>query len=321
MKNICITGVSGYLGRRLVGELSGRKDIGKIIGIDIAPISGDIKKVDFHKMDIRDPEIGKIMSDNKIDTVFHLAFIVQPIHDKKLMHEVDYNGTKNILESSLSSGVRHVIAISSTLGYGAYRDNPEKLTEEHPMRGKKMFPYGNEKAIVDNMIQDFARGHSEMVITTLRPCTVFGPSVHNYIYRMLFMPTVVRIIGSNPDFQFVHEDDFVKACILAMEKMAPGAFNIAGDGVLKVSNIAEMVGAKVIPVSAWFMYPVMELLWRLRVKMVESNRGILEYMRYPFVADNEKAKKILGFYPKYTSVQTLEETVKSRDERRKKGGE
>lgn len=321
MKNICITGVSGYLGRRLVNELSGRKDIGKIIGIDIAQMSGDIKKLDFRKMDIRDPGIGKLLSENNIDTVFHLAFIVQPVHDKKLMHEVDYNGTKNILESSLASGVKHVIAISSTLGYGAYKDNPEKLTEEHPMRGKKMFPYGNEKAIVDNMIQDFGAAHTEMIITTLRPCTVFGPSVRNYIYRMLSMPTVVKISDSDPDFQFVHEDDFVRACIFAMEKKAPGPFNIAGDGVLKVSRIAEMVGARVIPVTAWFIYPVMELLWRLRVKMVESNRGILEYMRYPFVADNEKAKKILGFYPQYTSVQTLEETIKSRKERRKKGVE
>ena len=318
MKNICITGISGYLGKRLVEELSQRDDIGKILGLDIAPFTQESDKVDFHKMDIRNPDIEKLLSDNNIDTVFHLAFIVQPIHDRKLMHDVDYNGTVNILNASVRAKVKHIIAISSTLGYGAYQDNPEKLKESDKMRGKKIFPYGDEKAAVDNMIQNFAAEHSETIITTLRPCTVFGPEVRNYIYRMLFQPVSVSISGFNPSFQFVHEDDFVRACIVSMEKQAPGAFNIAGDGTLTTREISEMIGSKVIPVKSWVIYFLMELMWKLRVKKIESNRGILEYVRYSFVADNEKAKKELGFYPEYTSVQTLQETIKSRDERRKK---
>ena len=262
MKRILITGISGYLGNRLAESLAGRDEVGLIVGADIAPMKKEYRNVVFHKTDIRSPEIAKIMKDNQIDTVLHLAFVVKPIHNKKRMHDIDVNGTRNVLEGALSSGVKHVVAISSTLAYGAHRDNPLELTEDHPLRGNESYPYGHNKALVDVMMQEFAKNHPEMTITILRPCTVFGPSVDNYVSRMLFMPVVVSIIGYDPDVQLVHEDDFVNACLCAMDKKIPGAFNIAGDGALCTSAIASMIGTAVIPPS--------------QVDHLSSPRGVME---------------------------------------------
>ena len=117
---------------------------------------------------------------------------------------------------------------------------------------------------------------------------------------------------SNPDFQFVHEDDFVEACLAAMEKQVPGAFNIAGDGTLTIQEIAKKVRAIPVPTPAFICYPLMEMAWKMRLKGVETNSGVLDYLRYPFVGNNEKAKKELGFSPRYSSVQTLEETINAR---------
>jgi UDP-glucose 4-epimerase len=310
MKNICITGSSGYLGTRLCQELEKRDDIGTIIGIDITQPKSSSKKLSFYKMDIRDPRIEDLLKKHSIDTIFHLAFVVKPIHDKKLMHDIDYNGTKNVLEAAACSGVSQVIAISSTLAYGAHADNPRILKEDDPLRGNKSFPYGHNKARVDEMVQSFARNHPEMILTILRPCTVFGPTVDNYVSRMLFRKVTVSVLGHDPEVQFVHEDDFVSACMVAAKKKIPGAFNIAGDGTLTTNAIAKRLGTILIPSPSWMLYPLLEILWRLHAPGLEVNRGYLEYVRYPFIADNGKAKKILGFQPSYTSSQTLEDTIK-----------
>ena len=105
MKNILITGISGYLGTRLTQELKRRNHTGKIVGIDISPPSDDIaENISFYKKDIRDPEIGELFVRYQIDTVLHLAFVVKPIHHLKQMHDIDSNGTLNTLNQSLNAG-------------------------------------------------------------------------------------------------------------------------------------------------------------------------------------------------------------------------
>jgi UDP-glucose 4-epimerase len=312
MASICITGISGYLGKKLVQELNRKKEIDKIIGFDIAPPSFESKKTTFYRMDICSPEIGKILSDHRIDTVFHLAFVVKPIHDLKKMHDIDYNGTKHILNEALSSGAGHFIAISSTLAYGAHPDNPEELTEDHPLRGNRSFPYGFNKSRTDHLIRDFADQNPGMIVTILRPCTVFGPNVSNYVSRMLFRPFTIGISGYNPRVQFLHEDDFVGSCLTSIEKKIPGAFNIVGDGTVTTEEIGRITGTRIIHLPSWILYPLLEALWKLRFPGIEVNSGYLDYARYSFIASPSKAKKILGFHAVYDSLETLRETVRSK---------
>lgn len=312
MKNVLITGVSGYLGTRLVEALSLDETIGTIVGIDIAPPREKPDKLVFFQKDIRAGDLGEIFRDHRVDTVLHLAFVVQPIHDLERMHDIDVNGTRNILEHARDCGAGHVMVTSSTLAYGAHPDNPEELRETDPLRGNRSYPYGHNKALVDRMIQRFAEENDTMVVTILRPCTVFGPSVDNYVSRMLFRPMTVGLLGRNPRIQLIHEDDFVTACLLAMRKKRGGAFNIAGDGTLTTDEVAAIVGTRVIKLPAWLLRPVLEVLWRLRVPGVEVNHGYLDYAGHPFVATARKAKTELGFSPLYTTRETLEVTIRSR---------
>jgi UDP-glucose 4-epimerase len=315
MTNIFITGMSGYLGTRLVRRFRKRNDISDIAGADLNPPAAKGNASDaavFHAADVRDPAITDLMAEHRTDTLFHLAFVVQPIHDNEKMFDIGVNGTKNVLEAAKAAGVRHVIAISSTLAYGAHPDNPEKLTEDAPLRGNKTFPYGHFKAVADRVVQDFAAQNPDMTISILRPCTVFGPNIDNYISRMLFLPLTVVVKGYDPPVQFVHEDDFVDACEIAMEKRLPGAFNIAANGTVPITRIADVLGSRLLPVQSWLLYPALESLWRIHFPRIEVNRGYLDYIRYPFVADNRKARNLLGFKPRHTSLQTLKATLKDR---------
>ncbi len=312
MKNVMITGVSGYLGMRLARALSLSGHVQKIVGIDVQP-PGQSKNFMFYQMDIRNIEIERKMDEHNIDTVFHLAFVVRPIHDNRRMRDISLYGSKNILVSAINAGVTHCVVISSTLAYGAHPDNHGMLTEEAPLRGNEAFPYGYYKAITDVMIQEFAQEHPNIMITILRPCTVLGPNIDNYVSRLLFMPFVICVRASDPQVQFVHEDDFVKACVIAAEKKVSGAFNIAGDGAMTVSEIAGHLGKRLIALPAALMYPAWEVLWRLHCPGVEVNSGYLHYARYSFVASNQKAKEQLGFCPAYSSAETLDATIKARN--------
>ena len=142
-----ITGVSGYLGRRLVGALADGRTAGRIIGIDIVPPICNNANLFFHCMDIRFPGVRKLILENQVDTVMHLAFVVKPIHDLKRMYDIAFSGTKNILEQSRAAGVKHVVVISSTLAYGAHPDNPEELREESPCAATGHSPMGTRRPI------------------------------------------------------------------------------------------------------------------------------------------------------------------------------
>jgi nucleoside-diphosphate-sugar epimerase len=93
---------------------------------------------------------------------------------------------------------------------------------------------------------------------------------------------------------------------LLIEKKVPGAFNVAGDGVIRASETFAMIGKRSFKVPRWINYSLIWILWKLRVKRVEAPAGILNYSSYPWVLDTSRAKKILGWKPKYTSRETAQ---------------
>ena len=72
----------------------------------------------------------------KRDTIIHLAFIINPLHDKKI-YDIDVNGTKNVMRAGIEAGVKKFVITSSTMVYGAWEDDPEWLTEEDETRKRK----------------------------------------------------------------------------------------------------------------------------------------------------------------------------------------
>ena len=181
-----ITGGSGYIGTRLVELLARREDTEKIVIADVVPPKGGYQpKTEFERVDVRDRgAVHSALQRANPDVLVHLAFILNPSHDEGLMYEVDVNGTHNVLEAAAEAGIGQVLVTTSAVAYGAFPDNPDPITEDHPVRGVARFSYARDKTESDRIVQLWALQHPDVITTIVRPCIVFGPNVDNYLVRL-----------------------------------------------------------------------------------------------------------------------------------------
>src|SRR5256714_5083581 len=250
-----ITGGSGYIGSRLVSRLSERDDTEGILICAVRPPRVCRPGVAYRSLDVRDAAaVRSAVEEERPDALVHVDCILNPLHDEALMYEVDGGGPHNVLEACSSAGVEQVLVTSSSTAYGAFPDNPVPLTEDHPVRGVAGFEYARDKAESDRLCQLWALRHPERVMTIVRPCIVFGPSVDNYLVRLWTKQPFQPDFGlPDPGIQFVHEDDVVEALSLLLEGQHAGAFNLAGDGVMETTECASIIGLprRRVPLRMW----------------------------------------------------------------------
>jgi UDP-glucose 4-epimerase len=305
-----ITGGSGYIGSRLVERL-GADDGVEILICDVRPPRVFRPGVEYRALDVRDAAaVRDAVASWQPDAVVHLAFLLNPIHDEALMYSVDVEGTHNVLEACSASDVGQVLVTSSSTAYGAFPDNPVPLTEEHPVRGVAEFEYARDKTECDRLSQLWAARHPERVMTIVRPCIVFGPSVDNYLLRLWTKQPFQADFGlPDPGIQFVHEDDVVEALVVLLAGRFGGAFNVAGDGVMGVAECASLIGLPRRRVPFAVMRRFAALMWRLRLS--EAPPGSLAFAMHPWVVSNEKLKRETGWAPRYSSRETFEITMRA----------
>jgi UDP-glucose 4-epimerase len=307
-----VTGGAGYIGSRLVSHLSGREDTEQVAVADLREPRERRPKTTFHMLDVRDrPAAKALLAAEKPDCLIHMAFMVKPLHDEAAMYDIDVNGTQNVLEAASRAGTQQVLVTSSTTAYGAFPDNPVPLTEDDPVRGSPGFSYARHKADADRLCQLWALQHPERTMTIVRPCIVFGEEVDNYILRLwLGTPFRAEYGPQDPPLQFVHVDDLTHALIRLLEDRRPGAYNVAGDGYITVSEAAGMIGLRSWRVPYNLHKRLVGALWDTYVADVPP--GQLEFLVYPWVASNRKLKEATGWTPRYTSRETFELTMRAK---------
>lgn len=309
-----ITGGSGFIGTRLVELLSRREDTEKIVIADVVPPKGGYRpKTEFERLDVRDRgAVHAVLGHAKPDVLVHLAFILNPSHDEGLMYEVDVNGTHNVLEAAAEVGIGQVLVTTSAVAYGAFPDNPNPITEEHPVRGVARFSYARDKTESDRIVQLWALQHQDVITTIVRPCIVFGPNVDNYLVRLWTkQPFAVDAGNLDGGIQFVHEDDVVEAISRLLLGRHAGQFNLSPDGLMTLRECAEVLGTPIrkMPLRAYRLLG--RLFWRLRLS--EAPPGQIDFALYPWIVSNEKLKKTLDWTPRYTSRETFDITMRAHE--------
>lgn len=305
-RTIAVTGVSGYLGSRVAATLAADSDVDCIVGIDVAPPPGEgfLDELEFHEIDIRDPDLGKFITG--ADTIVHLAFVLDPMRDETEMADVNLGGMRNVLDAAEDAGVLNVVYTSSASAYGAHPDNAVPLHESDRLRANADFSYGAHKMESEHILRDWVPDHPDVVVTVLRPAIVLGAHVSNFISRTLEAPRLLSLRGHSPPFQAVHEDDAVSAVSHVTLERIPGTFNVAADDVATLDDLAELVGRGRLEVDAGVARRIAAAAWRLG--QAEAPPGVVDYFMYPWVVSNE-ALRSTGWTPRHTTREALAEMV------------
>ena len=272
-------------------------------------------KVEYRQGDILDrAAVDALVAD--ADIVVHLAFIIMGSREDSA--RVNLAGTRNVFEATVAAHrPRRLVYTSSVAAYGYHSDNPVPITEEVPTRGSPEHYYSEQKSACEAILADITSG-SDVEVFVLRPCIVAGPKAPALAEAMPWnrLPDAVRKMSRawpalKPPFpdpgtpvQLVHHDDVADAIALAATTSAPpGAYNLAADGVLSMSDVGAALGARPVPVPSLVVSVASEVI--ARVPFLPSGLEWLHAGRTSTVMDTRKAKSQLGWTPKYTAAETL----------------
>ena len=304
---IAITGTDGFIGGFLLRTLETDPKYEKIIALDIRKPKILPKKVTFHRVDLThtlsDAKLAEIFQQEKVDIVLHAAFPISPLHNIAYAHELQSIGTMYVLNAIASTKVKKLIVASTTDVYGAHPSNPNFLTEDHSLKGGFKSLFIRDKVDAEKQVLHFSSEHPDRIVTILRPCTILGPNINNFKTTFLRRPMVFTIMGYDPLYQFIHEDDVTRAFKIAIDEDHPGIYNIVGKGVIPLSKVLKLTGKIGIPTPSSLLYRLTQLMWYTDLFPAPSSH--LDFIKYLCLADGSRAEKKMRFTPQYSTKEAL----------------
>ena len=300
---VAVTGAAGSVGAALVERLAGSDGVDGIVALDVLPVSAPHPKVTAFRRDIREP-IADVLGAHGVDAVVHLAFLLRPGHDRQAARRVNVDGTARVLHDCRAAGVRRLVYLSSTTVYGARPGAELPYTEDSPVRPVRGFQYAEDKAATERLLEGFGADDPGARVTILRGCPAMAPGSGDTVTRLYSRLARVRIAGADPEMQFIHMDDVVKALERCLLEPVPGVFNVTGEGTVAYREVARVAGRRPVPVPAHLLAFLVQAAWVLRLQSDSPACG-LAMMRWPWVASNEKLVRETGFRPRYTSREAL----------------
>lgn len=299
---IAVTGAAGFLGRAVVRAFAQHPAIGRVVAID--RVSGDVAPgVEWALVDVRDPSIERVLEG--IDVVVHLAAVV--LGDMRAAEAVNVGGTRNVAEAAARAGVKRFVHASSVAAYG-FGAEGRLLTEEDPIRPLNAFPYSRTKGAAEHALDDIEKANPELEVIRLRPSIILGPNTHALANRMSGRISV-RPGRYAEGSQYVHVDDVVEAFRLAALSDATGAFNISPNDVVTYRDLATIASARLVTVPIGVARFATRMAERYRPAMGVDPGWVLIAQRPPLVS-SEKAARVLGWHPKRSGRETVEEFVR-----------
>jgi UDP-glucose 4-epimerase len=311
-ERIALTGANSFLNSLVIKRLSELSAVKEIHIFDIQPPSPMPSKCIFHRLDLTKDTasqiMGKILIDNQVTEFIHGALFSGPTRGKSYHHEVESIGTFHVLNAVAEAKIKRLVVHSSTLVYGAHPQNPNFIHEDFVTKFQKS-SFVKTRIDVENQIKDFSSTYKECEVMVLRFAPILGPNSTNVRARYFMSGVIPKVFGYDPLLQFIHEDDALRAQIMALFSQATGIYNIVGRGVLSLSTGIHMSGKLPVPIfsglcKTFFSAGYSLRIWELAPEMVP-------FFQYLCVADGKKAENELQFVAKYSSRQALKSMIEA----------
>ncbi len=307
---VAITGACTFLGTELVRRLEADRRYDRVLLLDVREpvvLAEGARKTRFFPIDLTQPtidaDIATLLEREQVDTVVHGAFLSHPTHASEWAHELEDVGTMHVLNACAAAEPARLIMVSSTMAYGAYPSNPNFLTEDAELRGHRDSRFINDKVRAEKQALRFAREHPATKVATLRFAPILGPTISNLFTRFFSRPAAPVMMGHDPLLQFVHENDAVSALKLAVDGEAEGPLNIVGKGVLPYTTVLALIGRMPVSMPYLIARQLSKALWATQV--FDSPPSLLDYLMYVCVADGARARRELGYVPRFSIKRTI----------------
>ncbi len=299
MSTVLITGAAGYVGSQLAQRLSAEMTV---IGVDIRQPAESACAI--FDTDIRDPALAELMLEHGVSSVVHLASVVENSGDEARDYDIDVNGTRNVFECCVKAGVKQMIVTSSGAAYGYHADNPDWIDESCPLRGNDEFAYSRHKRLVEEYLAQQRIEHPEVGQLILRPGTVLGANTRNQITNLFEKKRVLAIRGSDSPFIFIWDQDVIAIIEQGIREQTTGIFNLAGDGALRIDEVAQLLDKPIVRIPAWVLRAVLTVGHKLGIGRYSPQQ--VNFLRYRPVLSNQKLKAEFPYQPQRSSRETLE---------------
>jgi UDP-glucose 4-epimerase len=303
---LAVTGTGSWLGSRILRRLVAAHGADDLLAVDVAPAPAALS-VRWREVDLTAPasdqRLLEVFREEQVDRVLHLAFFTDPRRDTGYSHELESIGTLALLAAATAAGVRHVVLRSWTAVYGARGENPAFLVEDSPLASRSSLSWLRDKVEAEEHAASFARRYPDLTVTRLRFAALFGPGVRSFYTRIFDKRVVPFLFGYDPLIQLLHPEDALRALEAALERPASGAFNVVPQRPISLLTALHLAEKVPVAVPHAVAYAAADLLWSAGVGKAPG--GFVDYVRFPFVADGEKAARELGFVPRYSSQEAL----------------
>lgn len=305
---ILVTGGSGFLGINLIRYLL--KENHTIISIDLLDFNyPDVKdKVEHLVGDIRDKNLLNQVI-NQIDIIIHTAAAL-PLYPPEDIFSTDIDGTRNLLSVAKEKKVKRFIHISSTAVYGIPNHHP--IYEDDKLEGVGY--YGQAKIEAEKICEQYRE--LGLCVPILRPKSFIGPErlgVFALLYDWAKDGKNFPIIGDgNNKYQLLDVEDLCEAinlCINLPEDAVNDTFNIGAKLFDTIKNDFQAVldyagfGKKVISLPEKQIILVLKIFEWLKISPLY--KWVYETASKDSYVSIDKARKILGFNPKYSNQEAL----------------
>jgi UDP-glucose 4-epimerase len=202
-----------------------------------------------------------------------------------------------------STSVRHLVVKSTSTVYGSSSRDPAMFTEDMEPRRAPSSGYAKDVAEIEGYVRGFARRRPDVRVTTLRLANVLGPHVTSPMTSYFRLPVIPTVLGFDPRLQFVHETDLMRVLTHCVETDVPGTFNVAGDGVMLLSQAVRRLRKPAVPLVRPAVGGVASVLKSAR--MADFSPEQLGFLTFGRGIDSTRMRTMLGFEPDYTTEQAF----------------